>query len=269
MTMRSNEMSIEVLVACMNQIDDSLYERMNIQTDAVFANQCDKYEYMKVKKNGNILKIVSTTDRGVGKNRNIALLNATGDILIFSDEDMVFNDDYEMKIKSAFETLPKADVIIFNTSFSKNNVVYKTSCEKTKRVRLFNALKYGTNRITVKRESLLKSNIYFSQLYGGGAKYSAGEDSLFIVDMLRKKLKIYTHEFVLGCTKKDASSWFNGYTDKYYFDKGVLLANAFPAMKWLLSIYYTFKLRNTSEKSMVQIFKLMIQGIKHFGKGEV
>lgn len=66
---------IEVLVACMHQTDDSLYKEMNLQTDAVFANQCDKYDYQEYpQENGYIAKMISTPDRGVGKNRNKALL---------------------------------------------------------------------------------------------------------------------------------------------------------------------------------------------------
>lgn len=259
-------MSVEVIVACMHQYDDSLYEKMNIQSDAVFANQCEKYSFQKYLKGENVLKIVSTHDRGVGKNRNMGLLNATGDILLFADEDMTFNEDYKEKIVNAFKELPKADAIIFNLSYSKDNVIYKTTNENTKRIRLINALKYGTSRIAIKRDSLLKANIFFSQLYGGGAIFSSGEDSLFIIDMLRKNLRIYTHEYVLGCTAKDTSSWFNGYNDKYYFDRGVWLANAFPTMKWVLSIYYTIKLRNTSEKSIADIYRLIIKGINHFDK---
>jgi len=257
-------MNVEVLVACMHQKDDSLYEKMNLQTDAVFANQCEEYHFKTIMRGNKKLKIVSTSDKGVGKNRNVALLNATGDILLFSDEDMVYCDDYEIKIKAAFERLPQADAIIFNCSFSKNGIIYRTSCEKTKRVRIFNALKYGTCRIAIKRESFLKANIYFSQLFGGGARYSSGEDSLFIVDMLKKKLKIYTHKFVIGCTNKDKSSWFNGYNDKLYIDKGTWLANAFPFMKYFLSAYYAYRMRNTSERSMIQILSLIIKGVRSF-----
>jgi hypothetical protein len=39
--------SIEVLVATMSQKDLSKYNEMNIQTDAVFANQDDRYDYLE------------------------------------------------------------------------------------------------------------------------------------------------------------------------------------------------------------------------------
>ena len=74
---------VEVLVACMNQKDDSLYQKMNLQTDAVLANQCDEYSYREfVQEDNSVVKLISTADRGVGKNRNKALLNSTGEYLM-------------------------------------------------------------------------------------------------------------------------------------------------------------------------------------------
>jgi hypothetical protein len=35
---------VQVLIASMNQVDHSLLSKMNIQTDAIVGNQCDKNE---------------------------------------------------------------------------------------------------------------------------------------------------------------------------------------------------------------------------------
>lgn len=39
--MKRKELKVEVLVATMDQKDDSLVKKMNIQTDAIIGNQCD------------------------------------------------------------------------------------------------------------------------------------------------------------------------------------------------------------------------------------
>ena len=75
-------MKIEVLVATMNQKDSTIYEKMNLKTDAVFANQADRYEYQCFSKQKSKVKMITTSERGVGKNRNTALMYATGDICI-------------------------------------------------------------------------------------------------------------------------------------------------------------------------------------------
>ena len=40
---------VEVLVACMHQKDDSLYREMNLQPDAILANQGDEFFYKEYK----------------------------------------------------------------------------------------------------------------------------------------------------------------------------------------------------------------------------
>lgn len=260
---------VEVLVACMNQRDDSLYDEMNLKTDAVFGNQCDGYSYNEYHKNRNTLKIVSTKDRGVGKNRNNCILYAQGDYLIFADDDMVYEHDYEEAVISAFNKIPQADIIVFDLEYL--NTIFKGKKRKIKkihRLHFFNSMRYGAARIAVKRESLIKNNVWFSLLYGGGAPYSSGEDSLFIREALRKNMRIYAYPKVIAKVKQEKSSWFMGFNDKYYRDKGVLIANMFPIIKYVMLLYFTWRLRKTSEKySMMRIFKLMREGLDEFNKG--
>ena len=260
--------NVEVLVACMQQSDDSLYKKMNLQTNAVLANQCDFYGYDEyTQENGSTVKLVSTNDRGVGKNRNIALLNATGEYLLCSDEDMIYIDGYEKIVEDAFKKFPKADIIVFNLEYLNRFTQARKSTTKCKRVRFWNSMRYGTARVAMRKSSINKANIWFSTLYGGGAKYSSGEDSLFIREAMRKGLKIYTIPIVIAKVKQEKSSWFNGYTDKFFVDKGILLANAFPKMCYLLIYYFAFNLRNASDEyGYAKIVSLMKKGIKSFKK---
>ena len=109
---------VQVLVACMHQKDDSLYKEMNLQTDVILANQCDEFSYSTYKQDdGNMVELISTADRGVGKNRNKALMNACGEYLLCSDQDMIYVDGYDKIIENAFESCPKADIIVFNLEY--------------------------------------------------------------------------------------------------------------------------------------------------------
>ncbi len=38
-------MSLQVLVAAMNENPHELAEKMNLQTDAIIVNQCDRFEF--------------------------------------------------------------------------------------------------------------------------------------------------------------------------------------------------------------------------------
>lgn len=258
-------MKIEVLVATMNQKDLGIYRRMNLRTDAVFANQADMYSYEEFVDNNRTIKMITTAERGVGKNRNNALMYATGDICIFGDDDMRYIDNYEEIVMQAFNKLPKADVIIFNIETVGVETRSRRLNNQIKRVHIFNCLNYGAGRIAVRRETLMKKNIWFSLLYGGGAPYSSGEDSLFLTEAIRKGMKIYTYPVKIADIEQGTSTWFNGYTAKYFEDKGIWIANAFPKQKYFLSIYYSYKLRKITDNfSGFKIFKMLTTGIRKF-----
>ena len=257
---------VEVLVACMHQVDDSLYKAMNLKTDAILASQGDSFIYKEYPEaNSKIAKLIATNDVGVGRNRNKALSFATGDYLLCADEDMIYVDSYEEIVQNAFKRLPKADIIIFNLHYRNRYTKGRAPSKKIKRVHLWNSMRYGAARIAIRRASLDKVCLSFSRLYGGGAPFSAGEDSLFIREAFNKKLRIYYYPVIIADVKQETSSWFKGYNDKYFIDKGILLANMFPWAKHLFIFYFAFQLRKVSDQySFWRIYKLMREGFRSF-----
>ena len=107
-------MKIEVLVAAMGQSDCQLIADMNIQTDALIGNQCDKNEIREFQIDDKKIIYYSFNERGVGLNRNNTLLRTRADICILADDDMRFVENYEKIVREAFLKNPSADVIIFN-----------------------------------------------------------------------------------------------------------------------------------------------------------
>ena len=214
-------MELELLVAARNQTDCSLPMKMNIQTDAIIGNQCDFNSVEEIEYNNHKIKYLNFSERGVGLNRNNALMRAGADILVFADEDEKFNDGYADIIKKAYLELPDADAIIFNIL---PIIPGRREIKKVGRVKFFNALNYGTVRLTVKREAVERENITFHRQFGGGTVYSSGEDTLFIVDLLKKGLKIYVYPAFIATVDQTTSTWFEGYTEKYFYDKGALFA---------------------------------------------
>lgn len=256
-------MKVEVLVATMHQNDHSLVERMNIQTDAIIINQCDRNQFEEIEYKGRKIKFLSFSERGVGLSRNNALMRATGDICLFADDDVKYDDGYEEKIIQAFKKTPKADIILFNVP-SKNKERPTYIIPKKSRVRFYNSLRYGAVKIAVKRENLLKANVFFSLLFGGGAKYSSGEDSLFVAECLRKGMKIYANTEIIGNVSQQDSTWFKGYTDKFFKDKGAFFACL--SKKWAKLLCLQFIVRHTKmwkdTYKFSYVYRLMLEGAK-------
>ena len=180
-----------------------------------------------------------------------------------TDDDMNYRDDYLKIIKKAFQEIPEADVIIFNinTSGSKDR---RRKNNKIKRVRYHNFMNYGAARIVFKRESILKHNIWFTTMFGGGSKYSSGEDTVFIKDCLDSKLKVFTYPKVIATVDQSSSTWFNGYSEKYYYDKGALLKVLFSRMYPFFALYLSIRLK--SKIGFCRRYRNMIRGAREYEK---
>lgn len=100
----------------------------------------------------------------------------------------------------------------------------------------YNAFNYGTVRLAVRRREVVRENLTFHTCFGGGTLYSCGEDTLFIGDMLKKGLKLYTCPAVIAAVDNRQSGWFQGYTPKYMYDKGALFAALSPRFGGLLCL---------------------------------
>lgn len=253
-------MTIQVLVAAMNQGDYSLLKKMNIQSNVIVGNQSSRNSIEEIDFNGYKAIYLNFKERGVGLNRNNALIRATGDICVFADEDLVYVNDYVNRIESWFKKIPEADALIFNI-LTLGDDQHRRNNKKVSRVRFYNSLNYGAVRIAVKRDVLLKKRICFSQLFGGGALYSSGEDTLFIHDMLKNGMKIYVVPETIASVDQTTSTWFSGYHEKFFHDKGALMKALFPHMYWLLDlIYFPFRFRSIAHHKIKDMQKWMFDG---------
>ncbi|MBM7606286.1 glycosyltransferase involved in cell wall biosynthesis [Metabacillus crassostreae] len=262
-------MKVEVLVSTMHQKDLTLINKMNIKGDAIIINQCDRNEYIESNDHNRSLRMYSFSEFGVGKSRNNALMRSTGDICLMADDDMVYVDNYEEIVLNAFIENPKADMILFNVPILKKNGQKIIKVKENKRVSFFNSLKYGTVNIAYRREKIIKRNIFFSLLFGGGARYGCGEDSIFITESLKKGMKIYSNKSIIAEIQEGESTWFTGYNEKFFFDKGALFAAISKKGAYLLAIQFIIRKRKLYLEGNLTLrvaLRNMLLGIRNFKK---
>lgn len=255
-------MKLQVLAVTMHREDLSIAEQMNIRCDALVANQADREETITRDTDYGQWRMITTTTRGVGRNRNIGLEAADGDILVLSDDDVTYRDDMPTEVLKAFADSPQADVLIFGLDMVRDGQVFETRSEPFRRIRIWNAMRYGTCRIALRREAFQQTNIRFHESFGGGCPFSAGEDSLFIKNCLDNGLHIYAHPYVLGRCCKDQSSWFTGYNDKYFYDKGVLVRHLFPRTAYLMALYFAIRFKRETNVGVWRRLRLVYAGVR-------
>jgi len=255
---------LEVLVATMHRTDFSLAEQMHLTCPAVIANQCGQWKLEEQLSPRGKIRMLSSDTVGVGVNRNLALQLATEDILLFADDDIAYYDGALAGVEQAFRDLPEADVIFFAIDMTREGKVFDERRNRVKRLHLWNSLRYGACRMAIRREAVIRHRLTFSTLFGGGCLYGSGEDTLFIRDCFRAGLKVYSHDLVLGACAKDSSTWFHGFDEKYMFDKGALLACAFPRSCHLVKWHFVRRFLRKSDLPLRTIVRCIDEGIKSF-----
>lgn len=213
-------MSVEVLASVMHQDMKALAERMQLDSDAVIINQCDCLDYAEMDYKGYRVRFFSFPERGVGRSRNAAIERADGDICLFSDEDIVYEAGYAAAIEEEFVRNPKADMILFNIEVEESRRTYHIA--ERKKVHWYNNGRYGAVSFAVRTQRLRESGVRFSLLFGGGARFSNGEDSLFLKEFMSRGYRVYTAPVTIGRESAGKSTWFAGYNEKFFHDRGVL-----------------------------------------------
>lgn len=257
--------SIEVLMSAMHQTDLSLAERSNVQTDTLIINQCDHNGYDEEIYNGHKIRMISTTERGASRSRNMAVENAVGDICIMADDDEVFSDGYPQAVLSAYAEKPDADIIAFNVTQIDSRMQTKTIPAFRKSPRMQS---YGTWSITFKRETVLKKGVKFNENFGPGSdKISMSEDSLWCRDAVKSGMNIYQHPFYLAQVGQTKSTWFKGYTENFFYDRGAYLYQTMPKACRLVKYYYIYNSWGKGDMPILKRLYWMNAGIKGFAKG--
>ncbi|MBC9875437.1 glycosyltransferase [Macrococcoides bohemicum] len=248
-------MEINTLVSALN-LNKTQLKNQNLQGDVIVIDQSDKNDFEEITDEHAAYKIYSYPERGIGRSRNSALLRTTAEVALLADDDEVFADNYQEMIINGYEKYPDADIILFNVK--RNDLPNKI--KKDHEVNLANALKYGAVNISFKTESIRRADIYFSNNFGGGARFGSGEDSKFIVDCLKAGLKIVAmNQQIATIIDERESTWFKGYNDTFFFDKGALFS-AFNIKSGLLIgsglILRSFKNKGTlTNKEKLLLFK--------------
>ena len=103
----------------------------------------------------------------------------------------------------------------------------------------------------------------FSLLFGGGAKYSAGEDSLFLKQFMDKGYKVYASPVTIGREREEDSTWFSGYHEKFFYDRGVLYRFLYGHLAgiWALRFLLAHRGKMCQQVPVREAYRIMRKGI--------
>lgn len=255
----------QILCVTMYQKDFTKIKTMNVNADIIYANQDFVNSYSELHFNSHIAKMITTNTRGVGTNRNIALMYADADVCLFADDDVEYKGDLEQIILDEFDNHKEADIFIFHLS-TDDPVRKQKKYKKTRKISLWEQMPWGGFRIAIRLASVRRANVWFSTLFGGGCIFPSGEDSLWLKDAKRKGLVFYVSDKTIGKVSFETSSWFEGRNEKYYYGQGAYARAAHRYFWRLRLIYYSLRTARNSMLTYVERMKWLSNGAKGYLK---
>ncbi|WP_290752861.1 glycosyltransferase family A protein [Exiguobacterium sp. UBA3968] len=258
----SKSMSIKVLVSTMN-LKNYIHDQMNINS-AIIINQSQNI----IDQHSERIKYINVNESGLSKSRNLAIANCNSDISIITDDDVIFNDNYESIIKKAYKENPIADVIVFRVKrVGGRNKKYKN---KSKKINKWTIMKVSSVEITFKTKKIKENHIKFNENFGAGSKFLMGEENLFLKDCLDRKLNIIYLPIEIATVDMSESSWFEGYNDSYLSAKGAVFKALYPKVWFIISLQFLIRKNNQFNVTVKNFWgkaNLMRNGADLYKKG--
>lgn len=255
---------MEVLLSAMYLKDWEYINSLNITSDTVIINQCDRVENKCIDNGNQKITYCCTKDRGLSKSRNMAIRMATSEICILCDNDVEYIQNYEKIIESKFDEYPDADMIVFFIKRDVNSIPY-TNIDVKMNHKL--AFKVFSPEIAFKKSVLEKNDLYFNEDFGAGSKYMSGEENIFLIEALRKKLNVIYTPTHIASLRFEESTWKSeGRNKKFFYDKGALYYALSPKYSIFLDIQFVIRKRKLYDMSMIKAFHYMIKGESEYKK---
>lgn len=259
-------MNLEVLVSTMNRTDLSLINVMNIKSDVLVINQSQKYNNNFELSDKFNFRMMTFNEKGLSRSRNRAIENAKGDICLIADDDVRYHENYVDTIIRAHQRHSDYDIIVFavpTTNTSRAKSYYK----KIKKMGYVRSLKIASFEISFKRQRVVDKNIEFNEKFGAGSGYhSMGEENIFIYECLKKGLKILYLPIEIGTVTHEESSWFFGYSEKYFNDLGACYAAMSPKFSKILVLQFAIR-KYHKYKESINVFmacRRMFEGANNY-----
>ena len=213
-------MKMEILASWMNQDSFILAEESRIAGNVLVINQCNQHGIAEEMHGSSRWRMILTKDRGLSRSRNLALDNAEAEICLLCDDDEIFADGYEAIIEESFRKLPEADIIGFNVEGKETRLE-----QKIQRIGKWKSLRLSSVQLAFRRESIEKYGLRFDECLGSGSGNGPGEENKFLLDAIRKGLKLYYDPKTIarlrdGNLQADTSEWFSGFDKTFFYQRG-------------------------------------------------
>lgn len=231
---------IEILISTMFRDDLEFLEPMFVDNDIddfnlIVVNQTSEGKVL-VSDKPNI-KVINSFERGSPASRNLAIQNASEDICLMSDDDIVYMPNLKDTIIEAYQNNPKAAMISFEaidetgklyTNYYPEGIHNKKSLKKI-----------YTWVITFKRKVFRDNNVFFNHYFGVGSVFKGETEYVFLRNAFDKNLAMFHVAQTIVMHPNESSGRQMG-SDNAVFARSALRYRFYGNLSYLWVFKYVF-----------------------------
>ncbi|MCV2487281.1 glycosyltransferase [Flavobacterium sp. SH_e] len=263
------EKDVEILISTMNR--DSLdflvpmfssldYSKISI----LIINQVEIET--KLSSSFPNIRVINSFEKGLSKSRNLALENAIGNILLISDDDVVFQEGFIAKIIGAYNKYPKASVIKFCALRSNEMPLNKYSANSKSHLNAFDILNTSSIELTLNRFQVDFRKYRFDENFGLGGIFEMGEEAVFLSDFKKDGKQLIFEPEIIVAHNNSTSSEKRDILDKYFIS-GALFTRIFKEkyIFWIfIKMFFDLKQKKIKFKNIKTVLKSAKNGHEKF-----
>ncbi|MDD9936592.1 MAG: glycosyltransferase family A protein [Myxococcales bacterium] len=225
--MNTSRPSIEILISTMNRAEpppvlDGVEPAQGLAL--LVINQCTTIEPPPAMAEGR-RRMISVRERGLSRSRNLALDNASSDIVVIGDDDVSYLPDVASTVERAFAHLPEAAIVTFQYLDADSGRPAKAYGEWASRHDVRSIGSVSSIEIALRPSRL--GGLRFDTRFGLGTGLPMGEESIFLADALRVGLPVHYWPAPI-CAHRGPGTGHSEWTAETARVKGAVMRRMFP-----------------------------------------
>nr|WP_315220603.1 glycosyltransferase family A protein [uncultured Flavobacterium sp.] len=262
-----SEIDFEILIATQDRADLNFLEPMfpfeHFSTfNILIINQSEK---TILKSDYKFVRVINIAEKGLARSRNMAIDNAEGKICLIADDDVVFEENFNFYILSAFEEFASSAIITFN-HFRIGDTFPQKKWKQAFVHNLKSIQSVNSIEIAFRLDEIKHAKIRFNENFGLGSFFETAEEYLFLKLALQQKQKVYFCPISIATHPQFSSGKDEG-SDTIIYARAALFCHKYGILVygWLVKyLFFLIKNKYIEPFDFFKKYRIGMAGIKKF-----
>lgn len=212
------------------------------------------------------VRVINSFTTGLSTSRNIALQNANSKLAMLADDDIVFTENFDVKIADGFNKYPAMALIKFQAATFEGSPFQKYAPVAKDRLNIFDRLNIMSIEVGLNIGLVQQSKVQFDAHFGLGSTFPLSEEPVFVNDLYSVGYKLGFIPQVIATHKAVLDSNAISLVDTYRI-RGALFTRIFnyKFALWLgIQLLHHIKHKNIKPQEILRYIKSARNGRQQY-----